>query len=137
MHWRCLPGNDTLQARERTMFKSDRECIGFMKGLYERAEELLRVLGATPARLPTDQEEKARELLRVLKGELKDYYTKHQTRRAKAAMLPIERTHCFPAVHEAMCEINVTPNHRPSARWIDELVSAQGELRYYLDQFKG
>ncbi len=116
------------------MFKSDQECMDFLKGLIAESEELLQALGDAPGRLAPDKVTKARELLRVFKGELKAYYTAHQTQRAKAAMSPMERARCFPAVHEAMCEISVTPNHRPSTRWINEVVSAQGELRYYLDQ---
>ncbi len=118
------------------MFKSKQECMNFMEGLSRQAEELLRVLGDAPARLPADKVERARGLLREFKGKLKEYYTQHQTKRAQAAMLPIERTHCFPAVHRAMCAINVTPNYRPSARWFHEVFNARDDLEYYLDQLK-
>jgi hypothetical protein len=96
------------------MFKTDQECIEFMKALDKQFSELLELLGDRPARLPPMEVEEARE--RILKRDLRSYYNRHQTNRAQAEMLRIEQTHCLPAVHESMVEIYVTPNYRPSAR---------------------
>jgi hypothetical protein len=119
------------------MFKTDQECIDFMKDLDRQFSELLELLGDKPERLPWVKVEEARDRLRRLKGDLRTYYDQHQTNRAQAKMLPIEKTHCLPAVHESMVEIYVTPNYRPSARWYHELYSAQETFQNYLWQLTG
>lgn len=116
------------------MFKTDKECIGFLKYLDAQFAELLELLGERPERLLHDQIEKARDMLRVRKDDLRGYYQTNQSQRAKAAMLPIEKVYCFPAVHEALTAIRVTPNHRPSGKWIHELADARDTIQYYLEQ---
>ena len=116
------------------MFQNDQECIEFMKGIDEQLEELIMFLGEVPERLPRERVAKARKMLSSVKSTLREYYNKNKTTRAQAAMRRLERNFCFPVIHEAFCAIYVTPNHRPSAKWLNELADAQGEIRFYLQQ---
>lgn len=76
-------------------------------------------------------------MLGELKGTLRGYYRGNGTVRARKSMHPIERTSCFPAIHEAHTRIDITPNHRPSQKWIDELLDAQVSVQYFLRQLAG
>ncbi len=116
------------------MFQSDQECIEFMKEIAAKIEELITFLGEAPERLPRIRVAAAQVMLESIRRALRDYYYENRISGARPEMLPIERTHCFPAIHDAFRAIYVRPNKRPSARWIDELADARFEIQFYLDQ---
>lgn len=111
-------------------------CIKALHVYVDEIDELLNLLGLMPGSINQEKVRKSKQLLQNLKDSLRQDYHQRRTGRGESQMSHVEKTHFFPAVHEALTRIYVRTNSTPSQRWIDELADAQSSILFYLSQLE-
>ena len=108
--------------------------IDRLKAYKKQFDDLLALVENLP--LQRKDKTKAQEMLKTLKGSLKNDYKVGATVRGQQRMTQVERQYFHPAVHEAYAEIHVRWNTVPNGQWFSELYGARINIAHMLHQLE-
>jgi len=115
---------------------SPEDCMRNLQSYVDEIDEILALFNEH-GQVKHGKAEEAQDLLKGLKGLLRNDYEKRATNKGDKEMTEIERAFFMPAVHEALTRINVKTNSKPSGQWVRELLDAQSSIQYSIDGLRG
>jgi hypothetical protein len=108
-----------------------RSVIERLRRYRDRIAELMAML-RDRGRLIGAEAERARELFRALKDDLKAEVKAGSTNRGRAAMTATEKAYFYPAVQGAESQLMSRVSSAPDGRWFSELYAAEIDISYAL-----
>jgi hypothetical protein len=111
------------------------QCVLALEDYERRFVEMVRILDRPGALSPSDIE-KARNLLRGLKADLKIDADVRNKDRNRKVMSEIELAHFAPAVQQASADLSIRINSSPSSEWIANLEYARVSISHALHGLK-
>lgn len=110
-------------------------CLAKLYRLRDQFNEILNLLGQKHS-LRGEEKAKAQELLKALKGQLRNEYKFGSTLKGEKKMTQVEIAYYFPAVQDALNNIYVKTNSVPNGRWRSDLFSALGQIEFFIRQLE-
>lgn len=112
-----------------------REVLAQLQSLLDDVEALLAMIQSVP--MPTNQErEQAKEMLRRLKGRLRDEHKRMASEKGRASLNLVERDFYAPAIQEAHDDLRIRLDSPPSAAWIGDLLSVRIDIETLVRQLR-
>ena len=112
-----------------------REVLAELQSILDDVEALLIVLQSVPV-LTSNEREQAREMLRRLKGRLRDEHERTASAKGRAGLNLVERNFYAPAVQEADDDLRMRIDSQPGEAWVGDLLSARLDIEGFARQLR-
>jgi ElaB/YqjD/DUF883 family membrane-anchored ribosome-binding protein len=112
-----------------------REVLAELQSLLDDVEALLTMVQGAPM-LASPARENAREMLRRLRGRLRDEHKRTSTVKGRAGLNLVERNYYTPAVQEADDDLRIRIDSPPGDAWIGDLLSARLDIETLARQLR-